>query len=102
MKRLVMAGIASLALTAGAARPPVVRPGATRPTSLVAQRRARGCHWFYLGGGPGHRKYATTAVRTGPVSLVNLDEAALIIKGPGATKTLPGGAKATLTAKAVS
>ena len=98
MRTLILTGIAGLALAASAAAGPT---GATGATKLIIAMKDPGCHWFYLGGGPGHRKYATTAVRTGPVSLVNLDEAALIIKGPGATKTLPVGAKVTLTAKGV-
>lgn len=56
-----------------------------------------GCHWFYLGGGPNHRNYVTTVSRSGPVTLLNLDEATLTIKGPGGTKTEKVGAKLTLT-----
>ena len=60
-----------------------------------------GCHWFYNGGGPNHRKYSKTAVRTGPVKLLNLDEAALIVKGPGGTRHDKVGATLTLKAKGV-
>jgi len=60
-----------------------------------------GCHWFYLGGGPNHRKYVKTVTRQGPVSLVNLDEAALKIKGPSGTKIERVGATLTLAAKGV-
>ena len=39
------------------------------------------------------------AVRNGPVTLVNHDEAALIVKGPGGTKIEKVGAKLTLSVK---
>jgi hypothetical protein len=55
--------------------------------------RDPGCHWFYVGGGPNHRQYVKAVVRNG---LLNLDEAALIMTGPGGTKIEPGGAKLTL------
>ena len=101
MKRLVLAGIALLALAAAATSAVIAAPAATAPTKLVVAMRDPGCHWFYLGGGPEHRKYAVTAIRSGPVTLVNLDEAALIIKGPGGTKTDRVGGKLTLTAKGI-
>jgi hypothetical protein len=63
--------------------------------------RDPGCHWFYLGGGPNHRTYVKTVVRRGPVTLVNLDEAALKIKGPDGTKTERVGGKLTLKAKGI-
>jgi hypothetical protein len=47
------------------------------------------------------RSRPETIVRTGPVTLLNLDEAALIIKGPGGTKKEAVGAKLTLKAKGV-
>ena len=48
--------------------------------------RDPGCHWFYVGGGPNHRQYVKAVVRNG---LLNLDEAALIMTGPGGTKIEP-------------
>ena len=92
MRKLIVAAAAGLMLAT---------PAAAAPTTLIVAMRDPGCHWFYLGGGPGHRAFATTAVRHGPVTLVNLDEAALKIKGPGGTKTESVGAKLTLKAKGV-
>lgn len=76
-------------------------PAVASKAPLVIAMRDPGCHWFYLGGGPEHRKYATSVIRRGPVTLQNLDEAALIIKGPGGTKTQPVGALLTLKTKGV-
>ena len=39
--------------------------------------------------------------RVGPVTLLNLDEAALIVKGPTGTKTVRVGATSRVTAKGV-
>jgi len=76
-------------------------PAAAAPTStqLIVAMRDPGCHWFYTGGDLAARKYTTTAVRHGSVTLVNRDEAALKIKGPGGTKIEKVGAKLTLNAK---
>jgi hypothetical protein len=76
-------------------------PAAGAPTSLIVAMRDPGCHWFYVGGGPNHRKFVKTVTRTGPVRLVNLDEAALIIKGPGGTRHEKVGATLTLRAKGI-
>lgn len=92
MRKLFLIGIAALMLAA---------PAGAAPATLIIAMRDPGCHWFYTGGGSDHRKYVKTIVRTGPVTLLNLDEAALIIKGPGATKKQAVGAKLTLKAKGV-
>ena len=92
MRKLILTGIAGLMLAA---------PAAAAPTRLVVAMHDPGCHWFYLGGGPNHRQYAKTLTRHGPVRLVNLDEAALIIKGPGGTRHEKVGATLTLKAKGV-
>jgi len=68
---------------------------------LIVAMRDPGCHWFYNGGGPNNRTYSKTAVRVGPVTLLNLDEAALIVKGPSGTKIDKVGAKLTLKAKGI-
>ena len=87
---------ASLMLVATAA----ARPSSTAKASkLVVAMRDPGCHWFYLGGGPSHRKYSKAVTRTGPVKLVNFDEDTLIVKGPGGTKHDKVGATLTLKAK---
>jgi hypothetical protein len=100
MRKLIFTGIAGLMLAAPAAAVPT-QPAAAAPTKLVVAMHDPGCHWFYVGGGPNHRKYVKTVTRTGPVRLVNLDEAALIIKGPGGTRHEKVGAKLTLKAKGV-
>ena len=92
MYKLLLAAIAALILAA---------PAGGAPTTLIVAMKDPGCHWFYTGGGPNHRKYVKTMVKSGPVTLLNLDEAALIIKGPGVTKKLAVGAKLTLKAKGV-
>ena len=92
MRKLTLTGIAALMLAA---------PAGAAPATLVVAMKDPGCHWFYTGGGPNHRKYVKTVVRTAPVTLVNLDEAALIVKGPGGTKKDGVGAKLTLKAKGV-
>jgi hypothetical protein len=92
MRKLMLAAIAVLVFAA---------PAGAAPTQLIVAMRDPGCHWFYLGGGPNQRHYAKTFTRTGPVTLLNLDEAALKIKGPGGTKTDRVGAKVTLKAKGV-
>ena len=98
MRKLGLSAIAALMLAASAAAGTHAASGANR---LVVAMHDPGCHWFYLGGGPNHRKYAKTVTRTGPVMLVNLDEAALVIKGPGGTKHERVGATLTLNAKGV-
>ena len=103
MRKLIVTAIAgltlltaSLMLVATAAARPATTAKATR---LVVAMRDPGCHWFYLGGGPSHRKYSKAVTRTGPVKLVNFDEDTLIVKGPGGTKHDKVGATLTLKAK---
>jgi hypothetical protein len=97
MRKLILIGIAALLLAAPAVAAPT-QPSAM-PTKLIVAMHDPGCHWFYLGGGPNHRKYVMTLTRVGPVALVNLDEAALKINGPAGTKTDRVGATLTLSAK---
>ncbi len=73
-------------------------PTAANADPLIIAMRDPGCHWFYVGGGPNHRKYVESVTRSGPVTLLNLDEAALIVKGPGGTKIERVGTKLTLRA----
>ena len=85
MQKLMVIGIAALALAA---------PAAAGKAPLVVGMHDPGCHWFQVGG-----KYVKSVARTGPVTLLNQDEAALKIKGPGGTKLEPVGKKLTLHAK---
>ena len=96
MRALIATAIAGLMLAAAAA---AGTTGASGGTKLIVAMHDPGCHWFYVSGGPNHRKYTKTVTRTGPVKLVNLDEAALIIKGPGGTKREKVGATLTLKTK---
>lgn len=101
MRTLMLVVLAGLTLAFAGVTLAASTSTSAAPTRLVVAMHDPGCHWFYLGGGPSHRKYATTVTRTGPVALVNLDEAALKIAGPGGTKTDRVGATVTLTAKGV-
>jgi len=85
MQKLILIGIAALALAA---------PAAAGKAPLVIAMHDPGCHWFQVGG-----KYVKSVTRTGPVTLLNQDEAALKIKGPGGSKLDPVGKKLTLHAK---
>lgn len=105
MRKLILRGIASLTLltaslmlVATAAAGPAT---AAKASKLTVAMRDPGCHWFYLGGGPSHRKYTKTVARKGPVKLLNLDEATLIVKGTRGTKHDKVGATLTLKAKGI-
>jgi hypothetical protein len=105
MRKLIFTAIAGLTLLTASLM--LVATAAARPASaakastLIVAMRDPGCHWFYTSGGPNHRKYTKTVTRQGPVKLLNLDEAALIVKGPGGTRHDKVGAKLTLKAKGV-
>ena len=89
---VVLAVVASIVAASAASAAPSRAP-------LIIAMKDPGCHWFYTGGGPDHRLYSTSVTRVGPVTLLNLDEAAMIIKGPGGTKIEKVGAKLTLNTK---
>jgi hypothetical protein len=97
MRKFILITTAA-ALVAAASVGPAGAGGASR---LIVAMRDPGCHWFYIGGGSGHRKYVTSVVRSGPVALVNLDEATLKIKGPSGTRMDRMGAALTLKTKGV-
>ena len=84
MRKLLVFAIAALALAA---------PAAAGKAPLVVAMHDPGCHSFLVGG-----KYVKSVTRTGPVTLLNQDEAALVIKGPGGTRHQRVGAKLTLKA----
>jgi hypothetical protein len=96
MRKAILIVIGALALAAAA---PLASGGTSSASKLVVAMRDPGCHWFYVGGGPNHRKYVKSVTRTGAVSLVNLDEDTLIVKGPKGTAKVKVGAKLTLRAK---
>jgi len=85
MRKLIIIPLAALA---------VALPASAGTSTLVVGMRDPGCHWFHVGG-----KYTKSVVRHGAVTLVNQDEAALIIKGPGGTRHEKVGGKLRLHAK---
>ena len=97
MRRITLISIAVLAVAASA----VATNASAAPSKapLIIAMKDPGCHWFYTGGGPSNRHYAKSLTRVGPVTLLNLDEAALIIKGPGGTRIEKVGVKLTLKTK---
>jgi hypothetical protein len=97
MRKYMLISIAVVALAASAVATSAASASASKAPLIVAMKDP-GCHWFYVGGGPDQRKYVKSLTRTGPVTLLNLDEAALIIRGPGGTKKEAIGAKLTLEA----
>jgi hypothetical protein len=98
MRKLIFISIALLALGVTAIASSAASASPSKSPLIIAMKDP-GCHWFYVGGGPNHRQYLTSLTRSGPVTLLNLDEAAMIIKGPGGTKIDRVGAKLTLTTK---
>jgi hypothetical protein len=98
MRKFILISIAVVAFAAPAAATSAA-PAAANKAPLMIAMRDPGCHWFYVGGGPSSRKYAKSVIRSGPVTLLNLDEAALIVKGPGGTKPERVGARLTLKAR---
>ena len=93
--------VALITLVAGLVLAAVAAAAPAKSTRVIVAMHDPGCHWFYAGGGPNHRAYVKTLTRTGPVTLVNLDEAALIIKGPGGTKREKVGGRLLLRGKGV-
>jgi hypothetical protein len=87
MRKLILTGIAALALVA---------PAAAGKAPLMIAMHDPGCHWFSVGG-----KYVKSVSRRGPVTLFNADEAALRVKGPSGTKIERVGTKLTLRAKGI-
>jgi hypothetical protein len=85
MRTFIVYALAALALAS---------PAAASQAPLVVAMSDPGCHWFSVGG-----KYTKSVVRSGPVTLLNRDEAALKVRGPGGTKIERVGVKLTLRAK---
>jgi|SRR6188768_1449708 len=97
MRAFILISLVLLGLTASAAAQ--ASPAGAGSAPLIIAMKDPGCHWFYVGGGPNHRQYTKSVTRAGPVTLLNLDEAPMIIKGPGGTKIQKVGAKLTLRTK---
>jgi len=100
MRKCILISMALLAFAASALMASAASAVANKGPLIIAMKDP-GCHWFYVGGGPNHRQYTKSVTRVGPVTLLNLDEAAMVIKGPGGTKIEKVGAKLTLKTKGV-
>jgi hypothetical protein len=98
VRKLILISITVLAFAASAMATGAASAAPSKAPLMIAMKDP-GCHWFYIGGGPSDRHYAKSVTRVGPVTLLNLDEAALIVKGPGGTKIERVGAKLTLKTK---
>ena len=85
MRTFIAFAVAALVLAA---------PAAANRASLVVAMKDPGCHWFLVNG-----KYTKSAAQSGPVTLLNRDEAALKVKGPSGAKIDRVGAKLTLAVK---
>jgi len=79
----LVAVIAGVAFAAGAS--------AAHTKTVTVVMRDPGCHWFSVGG-----KFVTKLSVAGPVSLRNIDEAALKVAGPRGVKLEPVGALVAL------
>ena len=65
---------------------------AKAPTLVVVAMHDPGCHWFQVG-----TSFRKSLAVKGPVSLVNYDEASLMVAGPTGMKIDKRGAKLLLT-----
>ncbi len=100
MRTYILCSVAVLAVVVSTAAASAAS-AAPNKAPLVIAMKDPGCHWFYTGGGPNHRQYSKSVTRVGPVTLLNLDEAAMIVKGPGGTKLEKVGAKLMLATKGI-
>jgi len=64
---------------------------ATAAKTVTVAMHDPGCHWFLVDG-----TYKQRLSVSGPISLLNFDEAALKVVGPSGTKLDPVGKKLTL------
>jgi hypothetical protein len=86
MKKLILTFAAVLAAAiAGSGN------AATTAKTVTVAMHDPGCHWFLVGGA-----YKQHLAVNGPISLLNLDEAALRVVGPSGAKVDPVGDKLTL------
>src|SRR5436190_11945195 len=103
MRKSILTGIVGLALLAGVASLMFTAAASARQTTatkVVVAMHDPGCHWF-VSGPSNHRKWSLTRTVSGPVRLVNFDEATLIVKGPNATVRDKVGQTILLSAKGI-
>jgi hypothetical protein len=81
----IVASVIGIGVSAAAAKP------AKQATTVTIAMHDPGCHWFLAAG-----KYSKTLTTAGPVSLLNMDEAALKIIGPAGLKLAPVGHRIAL------
>ena len=91
MRKFIFTGIASFVLIVGVASLMFATTASARPaTAAVTPKKVTvamhdpGCHWF-VAGPASNRTWSMTKSVKGPVSLLNLDEAALVVVGPTGT-----------------
>jgi hypothetical protein len=84
MKTFLISLVAAAAFAGGS-------NAATTARTVTVAMHDPGCHWFLVGGA-----YKQHLSVTGPISLLNFDEAALRVAGPTGVKLDPVGKKLTL------
>ncbi len=72
----------------------VVSLPASASSAVPVVMRDPGCHWFKVGG-----TYVSRYVSRGPVTVTNLDEAALVFAGPGGMRKVAVGKALRLAAR---
>jgi hypothetical protein len=85
----LVAAVAYVALSPADQQPVAAAPTAQAVTVAM---RDPGCHWFQVG-----QSFQKSLSVTGPVNLVNSDEAALKVAGPGGTQKDAVGQQVALT-----
>ena len=101
MRKSIFTGIAGIALLAGVASLMFATTASARQataTKVTVAMHDPGCHWF-VKGPANHRTWSKTRTVTGAVSLRNLDEATLIVRGPNGTVRDKVGGTVLLRAK---
>jgi len=86
MRKLILPFAAALAASLAG-----TGSAATTAKTVTVAMHDPGCHWFLVGG-----TYKKSLTVSGPISLVNFDEAALKVVGPAGLKLDPVGKKLTL------
>jgi len=104
MRKSIFTGIAAIALLVGVASLMFTAAASARPAHKVTATKVTvamhdpGCHWF-VSGPASKRTWRLTRTATGPVSLLNLDQATLVVVGPTGTAKVKVGHTLKLTAK---
>jgi len=87
----ILTALTTFLLIVGAAAMFSMSAVAAGPKTVTVVMRDPGCHWFSVNG-----KFQKSLSVAGPVSLFNVDEAALKIVGPHGAKLDPVGKKLAL------